>query len=371
MGMIVPQGHFYLEREPEPTNSELRAWDAADEYILNHVAEHSVGLGGHTVVVNDGFGALAVALAEHAPIIWTDLVSSQKAITANLARNSVSGPTFLTGDQNPTAPVDVALIKIPKHNSLLEDQLHRIRPMLTPTSVVIAGGMAKHIHTSTLELFEKIIGPTTTSLAKKKARLAFIRFDSELEPGANPWPLRWSHDGITCVNHGGVFSARSLDIGTRMLLDHLPHSVSDDCRAVDLGCGNGIVGATFLQRNPQAECLFLDESFAAVRSASETIAASLTHTKAKFVVTDSLSEAVEPASVDLVVNNPPFHAAAALSTSSANQMFRASHHALRAEGQLLVVANRHLGYHIRLKRLFKNCETVASNAKFVLLRAKR
>lgn len=36
-----------------------------------------------------------------------------------------------------------------------------------------------------------------------------------------------------------------------------------------------------------------------------------------------------------------------------------------------MVGNRHLGYHVKLRRLFGNCEVVAANPKFVLLRAVR
>jgi 16S rRNA (guanine1207-N2)-methyltransferase len=39
--------------------------------------------------------------------------------------------------------------------------------------------------------------------------------------------------------------------------------------------------------------------------------------------------------------------------------------------ELRVVGNRHLGYHLKLKKLFGNCETVAGNAKFVILKAVR
>jgi 16S rRNA (guanine1207-N2)-methyltransferase len=40
-------------------------------------------------------------------------------------------------------------------------------------------------------------------------------------------------------------------------------------------------------------------------------------------------------------------------------------------GILHVVGNRHLGYHIKLKRLFGNCKTIASNGKFVILQASK
>jgi 16S rRNA G1207 methylase RsmC len=50
-------------------------------------------------------------------------------------------------------------------------------------------------------------------------------------------------------------------------------------------------------------------------------------------------------------------------------MFTASLRGLKVRGQLVIVGNRHLNYHGKLKKLFGNCETIASNAKFVVLRA--
>ena len=40
-------------------------------------------------------------------------------------------------------------------------------------------------------------------------------------------------------------------------------------------------------------------------------------------------------------------------------MFRESKQVLRRGGELWVIGNRHLGYHIQLKKLFGNCEVVA------------
>jgi 16S rRNA (guanine1207-N2)-methyltransferase len=52
-------------------------------------------------------------------------------------------------------------------------------------------------------------------------------------------------------------------------------------------------------------------------------------------------------------------------------MFTGAHRALRPGGELWVVGNRHLGYHLKLRRLFGGCEVVAGHPKFVLLRATR
>lgn len=76
-----------------------------------------------------------------------------------------------------------------------------------------------------------------------------------------------------------------------------------------------------------------------------------------------------PASVDLVLSNPPFHSHQATTDATALRMFAQSRKVLRPGGELWIVANRHMGYHTHLRRLFGNSEVVASEPKFVVLRA--
>ena len=75
--------------------------------------------------------------------------------------------------------------------------------------------------------------------------------------------------------------------------------------------------------------------------------------------------------MDRVLCNPPFHQQQVVSDHIARQMFRDARRVLREGGELWVVGNRHLGYHKTLKRLFGNATLVASNRKFVILRAVR
>jgi 16S rRNA G1207 methylase RsmC len=53
------------------------------------------------------------------------------------------------------------------------------------------------------------------------------------------------------------------------------------------------------------------------------------------------------------------------------EMFQQSLQHLETNGELWVVGNRHLAYHNKLKRLFGNCKTIASNKKFVVLAAQK
>lgn len=372
-------GEFELSRFPEDPRDRLRAWDAADEYLLRHLYEESVDLSGRVVVLGDRWGALVTALGAYRPTQISDSYLGRRATADNLALNGVEPGTveLLTTQDTPPERIDVLLVRVPKSLALLEDQLHRLAPALHPGTVVIGAGMVAEIHTSTLHLFERIIGPTRTSLATKKARLIFATPDPAFADPGSPWPISYvlpegigPVSGRTVTNHAGIFCAERLDIGTRFLLAHLP-ATSGPQRIADLGCGNGVVGTAAALANPEAELLFVDESYQAVASAEATFRAALgPAAKAEFVVGDALAEA-DPGSVDLVLNNPPFHSHQATTDATAWRMFTTAKRALRPGGELWVIGNRHLGYHVKLRRLFGNSEVVASDPKFVVLRVVR
>ncbi|MFD5741749.1 methyltransferase [Streptomyces massasporeus] len=373
--MTTPWGEPALTRFPEDPRDRLRAWDASDEYLLRHLADERVPLDGTVVVVGDRWGALVTALAAHRPVQITDSHLAQEATRANLARAGAEpgAVRLLTTQDPPPERIDVLLVRVPKSLALLEDQLLRLAPAVHAGTVVVGTGMVKEIHTSTLTLFERILGPTRTSLAEKKARLIFCTPDPALERPGNPWPHVYTlPDGIgpaaggTVVNHAGVFCADRLDIGTRFFLRHLPEGRGR--RVVDLGCGNGVVGTSVALADPDAEVLFTDESFQAVASAEATYKANGVSGHAEFRVGDGLA-GVPSGSVDLVLNNPPFHSHQATTDATAWRMFTGARRVLRPGGELWVIGNRHLGYHVKLRKLFGNSRLVASDPKFVVLKA--
>ena len=369
----VPQGELQLSRYPQRNNELLRAWDAADEYLLNYFpsqieAQPPLNI----LIINDSFGALATALSEHNITVWTDSWLALKGVEQNYILNDLlpDRANIKNSLETPEGQYDFVLLKTPKSLALLEDQLIRIKPFLSSATKIIAAGMAKSIHTSTLKLFEKYIGTTTTSLAKKKARLIFVQVNELLQTEKSPYPKSYVLEGTAyeIINHANVFSRESLDIGTRFFLQYIPHSKKYK-KIIDLACGNGVVGLIAAVKNPAADILFLDESFMAVQSAKENIERNLSLSgKVQFDVNDCLS-GVEKNSADLILNNPPFHQNNAVGDEVAWQMFRQSKEVLNLNGELWVVGNRHLGYHVKLNKLFGNCETIATNKKFVILKA--
>jgi 16S rRNA (guanine1207-N2)-methyltransferase len=371
----VPQGQFQLQRLPYRKQELLRAWDAADEYLLNHFAEHCAPApDAKIVIVNDSFGALALALADYQPFAISDSYLSQQATQLNLVANQRQNQqvTLLDSLSLPATGIDYLLIKAPKTLALLEYQLHRLRPLLKPNCTVIVAGMVKNLPPTLWKVLEKLIGPTKPSIAIKKARMIFAELDPDLSIPPNPYPSVYRLEGteLTISNHANVFSRDSLDIGTRFLLQHLPTNRAYQ-DIIDLGCGNGVVGVSIALQLPVAKLWFVDESFMALASANQNFVSALSENRsAEFVATNCL-DGFAANSADCVVCNPPFHQQHTVGDHIAWQMFQQAHKVLRKGGELRVIGNRHLNYHLSLKKLFGNCRQVASNAKFVIFSSQK
>jgi len=369
--LISPAGEFELHRYPARKRELLRAWDAADEYLLERLCGQDLQQQ-QTLVVNDSFGALAVALHSLSPLSWSDSWLAHQALRQNLKRNAcdIDSVKILPSTQTPDESPALVLFKVPKSLALLEDQLIRLKPLLSPHSKVIVAGMVKTMPSSLWKMLEKIIGPTETSLARKKARLIEVKVDPQLPLPENPYPRRWRLEDSTfeIINDANVFSRERLDIGTRLLLQHLPQT-EGPVDIIDLGCGNGLLGMMAAQQNPEAILHFIDESYMAIASARANFQQlDATLSRANFHLGDGLA-GIDKDAADLVLCNPPFHQSHAIGDTVALSMFKRSAYVLRDGGELWVVGNRHLDYHFKLKRWFSSVGVVTSNKKFVILKA--
>ncbi|MFC3033434.1 methyltransferase [Pseudoalteromonas fenneropenaei] len=368
--------NYTLHRFPlDQKNRSLQAWDAADEYLLEHIANEYASAE-HILVLNDAFGALACALPAKQLTCVSDSYISQLATQHNLACNQLEDKTVTLLDSLAAFPTDVSLvvIKQPKNNGFLAAQLEQLSSQLAPGTPVIIAAKAKDIHSSTLKLIAKALHEPITSLAQKKARLVFattkpLPHARSVRDHAVSWPLEKTTFSIT--NHANVFSRDSLDIGARFFINYLPQG-KKPLKVIDLGCGNGVIGLSVLAAMPNAKVTFVDESAMAVASAHDNVTTNLAERIAdcEFKQNDCL-QGFASHSADLVLCNPPFHQAQAITDHIAWQMFVEAKRTLKVGGELRIVGNRHLGYEEKLKRLFNNCRLIGSNNKFVVLSAKK
>ena len=366
-----PYARLDLIRQPEQPNEPLQAFDAADEYLLTQLHEQQLPAGSRVLILNDSFGALACALAQQAEVTSSgDSHLAHLALEKNLQRNGLAtdSVTFVPASEAAQGPFDRVLIRVPKTLALLEEQLIRLHGQLAPGAQVIAAAMIKHLPRAAGDLLEKYIGPVQASLAVKKARLLTATPVQKAAP-VSPYPTRYRLDqpAIELLNHANLFCREDLDIGTRAFLPHLPRALGN-LRVADLGCGNGVLGIVYALGNPQAQLTLVDESYMAVQSARENWQAILGDRPADIRAGDGLAE--QPMdSLDLVLCNPPFHQQQVVGDFLAWRMFTQAKTALARGGELWIVGNRHLGYHLKLKRLFGKVEQVAATPKFVILRA--
>ncbi|NLJ12378.1 MAG: methyltransferase [Gammaproteobacteria bacterium] len=362
-----------LKRYPEQHNSPLQAFDAADEYLLKHLSELSLSGHSRCLILNDNFGALAISLAEHMQVHSSgDSFLAHQALRNNLDHNQrpADAVQILQSEQAFQGPYDCVLIRVPKTLALLEEQLIRLQSHISDRTIIVAAGMIKHLPRSAGDLLERYIGPVQASLAEKKARLLFVT-PTNIAQAQSPYPSSYELDKpkISLRNHAGVFCREALDIGTRFLLPHLPSGLGH-AHVADLGCGNGVMAIVCALENPEAQLLLVDESYMAVQSAQENWQQALGQRPVTIYAGDGLG-AVQPQTLDVVLCNPPFHQQQVVGDFLARRMFQQSHRVLKPGGQLWVVGNRHLGYHITLKRMFSKVEQVAANAKFVIFKASK
>jgi len=363
-------GDLKLKRYPYRENENLQAFDASDAYLLNHLFDQKPDeqlKDSRILIIGDRFGALTLALNKYSPLSQSDSYLTKKGLEENAKLNDL-GPkySFLMSTDSLEGQFDIVLLKLPKNSSYLEDTLITLRNHITSSTLFIATDMAKQIHTSTLKTFEKYIGETKTSLAVKKARLVFPTPTDEYEEVKSPFPksifLENKHE---FKNESNVFSREKLDIGTRFFLENF--NLVTGNKILDLGCGNGVLGVEASYLNPEATIHFTDESAMAIKSAQNNFKVHREESNANFSWTDVL-EGVEE-KFDLILCNPPFHQQNVVGDHIAWSMFQQSFKSLEKGGRILVIGNRHLGYHVKLKKLFKNCETLVNNKKFVILQA--
>ena len=400
---IFADRQFSLIRYPEKhQHISLQAWDSADELIIEHIESllsegaFPIGTGesdGSMMIFNDDFGALGCWFSHLAPYWISDSYISLRSLHENLKANQLLDTSDADKpDELKTAPVQtltsvesstftpakapkIIVVKVPRALALLEQQLIDLQKYITPDTQIIATGKVKAITKSVLNLFERYIGPTTTSLAKKKSRLIFASPRPSLKQADSPYPTRWqckSTTGITLTidNLANTFARQSLDIGARIMLEHMTVSANDV--VVDLGCGNGVLGVNALSLAPDAKVIFVDESYMALESARLNVLNNFPDKidQCEFVASNCLETLLQreykPA-VTKILCNPPFHQQNAITDHIAWQMFTDSRDLLIKSGHLVVVGNRHLDYHIKLKKLFGGAKVLASDKKFVIL----
>lgn len=380
---LLPERSLVLDRTLQGVQSglrshSLRAWDAADEQLVHQVQSMPRG---RLAIVDDAFGALSLGLIERSPTIIADSATLPVVLTHNAALNGLVSPTVSDWRLPPEGPFDQIVLKIPRQLDYLEYLLRWANDVLAPGGQAIAGGMIKHLPARCAARFQALMASNTPLPARRKARVILA------EPGSagvgdfgglwRGYDLSEMANDLPVSNNGGfllnalpaVFAREQPDIGTRVFLppaQKAARELPERAQVLDLGCGNGAVGLAVLAIRPDLAVDFTDVSSQAVASAEANCAAFGFDAATRFLHQDGTPEGEK---YDLILCNPPFHEGGTVGDHIALRLFQEAASALRPGGKLLIVGNRHLGYHHKLKRWFARVDQLADHPKFVVLAA--
>lgn len=358
---------FKLTRYPETSNKSLRAWNAADEYVLLKVEELEQD-SKKIAIYNDRFGFLSCTLNKHKPLVVVERKSQQRSIEQNMDLNQLQWDWKRQCSPLSELPekADIGIIKIPKTMDLFELYLNHLSRSLSENGIVICSFMTKYFSPQMLSIAGQYFEQVEQSLARKKSRLLILKKKTE-RPGTeliHTIPFAFQEGGKEELRqYFGVFSSGNIDYATQLLIKQLELR-NDDKKVMDLASGNGVIARAIQLKGYNTEVHLMDDSLLAIESSK----LNLDPENAHFHWNDTLKD-FEENSFDLVISNPPFHLGYETNIEVSIRLFKEVAAILKPTGRFMCVANKHLNYLTHLTKNFSRVDVVEQDKKYVVYKA--
>ena len=162
----------------------------------------------------------------------------------------------------------------------------------------------------------------------------------------------------------GVFSPRSIDEGTLLLMKHIEVGVSDIC--LDLGCGYGPIGLALAKHCTKGEVHMVDKDFVAIELANNN--ANLNNlSNAKAYFSDAFLQVPSEVKFDQVISNLP----AKVGREQLSIILYDAFDALKPGGKITVVTIKGLKDFIKnnFKSVFGNYKKLKQGQKYIVSQA--
>lgn len=262
---------------------------------------------------------------------------------------------------------DAALVLAGRHRGRNELRIAEALQRVAPGGlIVVAGGKDEGIASLRKRIGELV--PLEDHLPKYHGIAFWFRSPADIDAAeklraANPALLV---DG-SFHTAPGMFSFDRVDLGSKLLVEHLPKDLRGT--VADFCAGWGYVAAEVSARSPGVTGLDLYEAdFDSLEAAKGNVGKGAV--EPRFIWIDLLSEAVEQR-YDAIVMNPPFHRSRATEPEIGAGMIRAASKALKPGGRLFMVANRQLPYEPVLAAAFSSHAEIARDGMFKVFVARR
>jgi 16S rRNA (guanine1207-N2)-methyltransferase len=264
---------------------------------------------------------------------------------------------------------DIALLLTGRHRgqneSWIAEALRRTKP---GGRIVVAGGKTDGIDSLRKRL--SAVLELDGSLAKHHGTVFWLTRPAEASPALAdltepPAPTLIEGRFRTAP---GMFSSDRVDPGSRFLGENLPLDIAG--AAADFCAGWGYLSAVLLERCAGVQSIDVFEADFDALEAGKANLAGIGKAELAYHWLDLLSEPVGRI-YDAIVMNPPFHAGRAGDPSIGQAMIKAASGALKPNGRLFLVANRHLPYEAAVQAGFRSTGELARNESYKLLWGRR
>lgn len=255
-------------------------------------------------------------------------------------------------------PYAAVIVTLPRARNLAQTRIAEASALTPGGLVIVNGAKTDGIESIAKALRERL--PVLGQVSKAHGKCLWFDGGADL----SDW-----HFGPTALTSGeitapGVFSADGPDPASQALAAALPETLKG--RFADLGAGWGWLSNQVLKRPGVTELHLVEADKAALDCAR----ANVTDDRAEFHWNDATNW-TPTAPLDGVVMNPPFHQGRKADPHIGRAFIAASARMLAPNGQVWLVANRHLPYESALTDAFRETSEIGGDTRFKILHAAR
>jgi len=173
-------------------------------------------------------------------------------------------------------------------------------------------------------------------------------------------------DNIGFYSVPGLFGWNKIDVGSQLLLDHLPTLKGI---GADFGCGYGYLSQNILNDNCDITNLYcFDIDDRAVDTCQQNIGDDDRGIIQRQNCTQIIGD-IKP--LDFIISNPPFHNENGEDRALGQKFIKTMAHHLKKGATAWIVANQHMPYEDILSQYFSSFETMAQEKGFKIFKAVR
>jgi 16S rRNA (guanine1207-N2)-methyltransferase len=240
----------------------------------------------------------------------------------------------------PSQTYDEIFLRIPNDRLSLEMLMHAGASHLNKGGALWIYGMNDEGMHSVSKKLKDFFQQVETRVTKRHARLVCAsergpRPGLKMKGSLSDWAERIEvkdRQVLAPLTYPGIFAHGRIDPGTQCLLANLPEP-RDTAAVLDYGCGNGILSAALLARQPGLKIDMVDIYALAVEAAHQNVPAATAIASDGFV-------GVTGRTYDLIISNPPLHRGKQQETGMLASFIRDAKKHLRLGGEVRFVVQR-------------------------------